>query len=1223
MGRLRVRDTNNVKWIDICQAEFYIRNASNTAWYRLLPARGLYVRHGSNEYWIQIGCTTDDPTMKCPDEYGGTPDGNGDNGSGPGTGTGDGGTGGGDGGGNGDGGNGGPNTGGPGSEFDPNQPYVPGYGFPPDADNNGGTDDGDTDVVIIDNGDGNVVILNPDGDVETLDPGKDNTGGSDADNSGGGGNGSDGSDGTWRDPYKCPATVSGRGYQVTEFYVDMGAVSGTVKVHYNHSGPVSIDIYHGGKLKASTNGMRTGRGMIKWEYNTADAKGDQRVFVRVRGLSSSSWNILFQCPSTVEQDDYGTPSKPATCRGTFTPSHGGGAGVHENTHTMGKGGRVVIEYQMWYQPDRMDILYRGQIIASTNTHVSGTGRLIFNLVPVGADTDITVRVSSLDGTTSWTYIMTCPDEKGSTLDPKPCGNDSATTSGGAGITDTYFSFADEPAGQSAVRYQMWNIPDKCEVYQNGTLIATTTNPVAGEDYLRFNYNPAGGTEIRVRIIGPDNATSWSFLLECPGDLTPPTINAGNVSVREGADGETKQMCFPISLSKPSTNPVTVDYATAGGTANGVVANAKILATDAFNNPFIAVVDQPNMGRLAMDGGFPKFYNNNWVEPLPQPSSDDVFNSWNRTANAEYYINNAATPAGSEAKAWTYDPAQKSISATINSNKYISFISPTTWANYTYEATLGSPDADNDTIGVVCAFVREGNVNYAIMACRQQGGVTFANGSDQNFSMFLSVDGVPTTHIEQRNVGSNSGGWSGRYTRVRVEREGDTIRAYCSVFNSTTILGTSVLTCDLNSNAAFARFKGAASKFGFCAQSQDGAYFKDINFEGIGMAPQFTYLKNVTRWMVNPASPAPKKVLIISDKPTGGVYSLDAQANGFGIGVPKTVQTLGYTTTMNDIYGWGNPASIPLSVMQQYAAIIFFGSQSDSTSHITAETANNFAQFVSNGGGLFLITDHDVFHGSMNPIARKFNAEFYASVDRAPVSVDAMIVKHGDHPVWDSLQGASIPAGGSEGAIRLTEVKSDYTPTSGSVTFAPGETSKTVCVDLAGDNDNEAEETVNLVISNPQGGTIGTGTGVGSIINDDSPLCRQNPTGTVYERGGGPNGSYLIYVQPDFNCAAGNTIYMMVRDFNFVNSGTHVFSFQADDDYELYIDCKLVASGAIGAVRTHSINVDAGLRYLILRYRNIPGCTPSYVGMSVHFNGNPILLTRGADWKGQANVNGSI
>ena len=393
-----------------------------------------------------------------------------------------------------------------------------------------------------------------------------------------------------------------------------------------------------------------------------------------------------------------------------------------------------------------------------------------------------------------------------------------------------------------------------------------------------------------------------------------------------------------------------------------------------------------------------------------------------------------------------------------------------------------------------------------------------------------------------------------------------------------------------------------------------------------MEAAFTYLKNAVKWIANPASPAPKKVLILCDAPTGAAYSLDAATYGFATGVPKAIQSLGYTTVMTDIYSvpaWNAGSVIPLSDMKQYAAIVFFGSRGDSTNHLSAASTANFVQYVAEGGGMFLITDHDVFQGSVNPIAKKFNAEFYGSVDRTSVPVSAMIAAHGDHPIWDGLASSTLFATYSEGAIRTTNVVSDYTPKSGTVTFAPGEISKTVCVDIAGDDTLEPDESITLTLSNPQGGDLGTANGVGSIINDDSPLCRQNPQSPVYETGGGPNGSYCLFVQPNFNCAAGNTVYMMVRDYNFANSGPHVFSFLCDDDYELYIDCKLVSSGAIGAVRTVTVNVQAGLRYLILRYRNLPACTPSYVAMSVSYNGVVQMVTRGADWKGQANVNGSI
>jgi hypothetical protein len=62
--------------------------------------------------------------------------------------------------------------------------------------------------------------------------------------------------------------------------------------------------------------------------------------------------------------------------------------------------------------------------------------------------------------------------------------------------------------------------------------------------------------------------------------------------------------------------------------------------------------------------------------------------------------------------------------------------------------------------------------------------------------------------------------------------------------------------------------------------------------------------------------------------------------------------------------------------------------------------------------------------------------------------------------------------------------SDYAATSGTVTFAPGEVSKTVTVQVAGDAVDEADETFAVNLSAPAGAGIVDGTGTGTILDDD-------------------------------------------------------------------------------------------------------------------------------------------
>jgi hypothetical protein len=66
--------------------------------------------------------------------------------------------------------------------------------------------------------------------------------------------------------------------------------------------------------------------------------------------------------------------------------------------------------------------------------------------------------------------------------------------------------------------------------------------------------------------------------------------------------------------------------------------------------------------------------------------------------------------------------------------------------------------------------------------------------------------------------------------------------------------------------------------------------------------------------------------------------------------------------------------------------------------------------------------------------------------------------------------------------------SDYVATSGTLSFAPGETTKTVSVTVNGDTTLEPNETVLLNLSGAVGGSILTPQAVGTILNDDSELA---------------------------------------------------------------------------------------------------------------------------------------
>ncbi len=69
---------------------------------------------------------------------------------------------------------------------------------------------------------------------------------------------------------------------------------------------------------------------------------------------------------------------------------------------------------------------------------------------------------------------------------------------------------------------------------------------------------------------------------------------------------------------------------------------------------------------------------------------------------------------------------------------------------------------------------------------------------------------------------------------------------------------------------------------------------------------------------------------------------------------------------------------------------------------------------------------------------------------------------------------------------------DYTAASGSLTFAPGEASKTISIAVSDDSLNEANENFYLILSGVTNANVGDGTGQATILdNDSSPSASVN------------------------------------------------------------------------------------------------------------------------------------
>ena len=143
-------------------------------------------------------------------------------------------------------------------------------------------------------------------------------------------------------------------------------------------------------------------------------------------------------------------------------------------------------------------------------------------------------------------------------------------------------------------------------------------------------------------------------------------------------------------------------------------------------------------------------------------------------------------------------------------------------------------------------------------------------------------------------------------------------------------------------------------------------------------------------------------------------------------------------------------------------------------------------------------------------------------DPVTVTISDVTVTEGDtgsvSAVFTVTLSRAVSAGVSVAynTVQGTAVPGDYSQSSGSLFFSPGQTSRTVSVPVFGDSIDESDETFSMQLSNPIGVVISDGTGVATIIDNDT-------AGSGGGGGGGGGGGTSPTVSiADATLAEGNT-----------------------------------------------------------------------------------------------------
>jgi hypothetical protein len=138
------------------------------------------------------------------------------------------------------------------------------------------------------------------------------------------------------------------------------------------------------------------------------------------------------------------------------------------------------------------------------------------------------------------------------------------------------------------------------------------------------------------------------------------------------------------------------------------------------------------------------------------------------------------------------------------------------------------------------------------------------------------------------------------------------------------------------------------------------------------------------------------------------------------------------------------------------------------------------------------------NGALNPTQKQAGIAVFDN-DKPPVPAFALLravtVTEGDSGTVNTLFTVTLSSAATERAqvawktADFTATSGDYGRRSGTVVFEPGQTSKTVSVDVRGDRRDEPNEAFGVILEKPVGGTLAAAKTFGIITDDDGPKVK--------------------------------------------------------------------------------------------------------------------------------------
>jgi predicted extracellular nuclease/Ca2+-binding RTX toxin-like protein len=557
-------------------------------------------------------------------------------------------------------------------------------------------------------------------------------------------------------------------------------------------------------------------------------------------------------------------------------------------------------------------------------------------------------------------------------------------------------------------------------------------------------NATGGASI-----GDGSATAT-----ITNDDAPPSIAIGDVAVTEGASG-VKYLTFTVSLSKPSIDPVTVDYATSNGTATAGSDYLAVNGTVSFApSETVKTISVPIVGDTVPEAN--ETFTVNLSNPVgaTMPDSSAVGTITNDDGSAYFPL-----AAGNFSENWT-------DTSRINAND--------NWSGVPYIiGYLGDIDSTDPTGADARTRTAANLGNVDVIANQTNPGTATSNGQTSGGAAEFQPTADPaTTIITNPTIAIQGSGTA----------DAPSIVLYMDASGRTDIHLTATLR-DLDASADDA------------AQQVNVQYRTDPNGAWINVPGG--YFADVT----SPGSATQTTALDVV---------LPVGANN-----APTLQIRILTTNASGSDEWVGIDDIVVASNQSPPS--------------------------------YSIADAAAFEGT--------------SAGTTPISFT--VTRSGDTSAASTV-GYTVTFPGGGFSADAADFASSLT---GTVSFAVGESSKTILLDIVADANPEADEAFTVTLSNPSAGSIADGAATGTIVNDDGAppfvtiadvVQSEGNTGTTIftftvTRTGGSGAFQVSYATTAGTATAGDDYVPASGTLNFAagdNSETFAVTVNGDSAGEL-------------------------------------------------------------------------